>query len=709
MAVTPEERVKPGRPEGRRRLVAALVVLGGLCVLLALPLGYLNREVFSSSGFADNSVRSLESPAVRTQLSQDVTQVLVAQDPSLVSVEPVLRGLTETLITSPPVEAIVRLAAGQTHAALFSSSQQSVVVDLANLGVAVIGFIDRQNPQAANRLQQPRSLALKLANRTLTLDLIKLANTVRLLAFLLPLLALTLFAAALATTRNRRRTALAIGVTLTTVGLAALAAYLAGRGVLILLTGASDRDVVAGIFDAFFARFPIWAFVLALAGAVIVGAAVSITSDTEKSRVPHQIIWERITSRPRGTGEALVRALVLLGVSAFAFLNPNGFLKFLVMLLAAWLAYYAVMILLGLLVVSRTGDQPLEPGIGRRFLKLSAASICALVLVTGVLAVVVDQRSVSTGTVPSTGCNGMKTLCGKAFDDVVFPSSHNSMSAAQSGFLNANQGLSIVNQLDSGVRGLLVDVYEGQRNDQGIVRTNLSKKAVDSVSAQIGSEGLAAVQRLAGSVAFGPVSGKKQLFLCHIVCELGATDAVSEFRQIADWMDHNPKEVLVMMVEDAASAAVVKQALSDGGLAGFANDYQPAATSTFPTLQQMIDSNKRLWVMAEQNGDATGWYHRGFKVTQETPYKFTSPPELQTAASCRPNRGGTRPPLFLVNSWVESYPPNPEKAGIVNRRSSLLERARRCEKQRGLTANLLAVDFADRGDVVGAARVLNRR
>ncbi len=203
MAATPDEPIDPPRPDKRRRLGAALVVLGGLCLLLALPLGYLNREVFSSSGFADNSVRSLESSAVRTKLSNDVTQALVVQDPSLVSVEPVLRGLTETLVTSPPVEAIVRLAAGQTHAALFSSNQQSVVIDLANLGVAVIGFIDRQNPQAANRLQQPRSLALKLANRTLTLDLIKLANTVRLLAFLLPLLALTLFAAALATTRNR--------------------------------------------------------------------------------------------------------------------------------------------------------------------------------------------------------------------------------------------------------------------------------------------------------------------------------------------------------------------------------------------------------------------------------------------------------------------------------------------------------------------------
>ena len=32
----------------------------------------------------------------------------------------------------------------------------------------------------------------------------------------------------------------------------------------------------------------------------------------------------------------------------------------------------------------------------------------------------------------------------------------------------------------------------------------------------------------------------------------------------------------------------------------------------FPTLEQMIDSGRRLWVMAEDKGDATGWYRRAY-------------------------------------------------------------------------------------------------
>ncbi len=115
------------------------------------------------------------------------------------------------------------------------------------------------------------------------------------------------------------------------------------------------------------------------------------------------------------------------------------------------------------------------------------------------------------------------------------------MSSAQDRFLNANHGIALPNQLDLGIRGLLIDAYLGQRNDQGVVRTDLAPKAVTAVEAKIGPQGLAAAQRLAGSVAFGPVSGPKKLYLCHIICEFGATEASKGFGQIKDWLDLHPR------------------------------------------------------------------------------------------------------------------------------------------------------------------------
>jgi len=111
--------------------------------------------------------------------------------------------------------------------------------------------------------------------------------------------------------------------------------------------------------------------------------------------------------------------------------------------------------------------------------------------------------------------------------------------------------------------------------------------------------------------------------------------------------------------------------------------------------------------MAEENGDATGWYRRMYDITQETPFAFTAPSQLEESSSCRPNRGGTAPPLFLINHWVESYPPRPANASIVNERDFILKRARECAGIRDRTPNLVAVDFVERGDLVGAVNALN--
>ena len=90
---------------------------------------------------------------------------------------------------------------------------------------------------------------------------------------------------------------------------------------------------------------------------------------------------------------------------------------------------------------------------------------------------------------------------------------------------------------------------------------------------------------------------------------------------------------------------------------------------------------------------------------QETPYSFHKPADF----SCRPNRGGTTPPLFQINHWIETTPaPKPSNAEIVNAYDFLLKRARACEQERHRLPNVIAVDFYDVGDLFRVARTLNR-
>ena len=71
-------------------------------------------------------------------------------------------------------------------------------------------------------------------------------------------------------------------------------------------------------------------------------------------------------------------------------------------------------------------------------------------------------------------------------------------------------------------------------------------------------------------------------------------------------------------------------------------------------------------------------------------------------------RGDRDTTLFLINNWIDSDPtPKPSNAEIVNAREFLVDRARKCERQRDRFPNLLNVDFYKQGDLFGAVDELN--
>jgi hypothetical protein len=118
-------------------------------------------------------------------------------------------------------------------------------------------------------------------------------------------------------------------------------------------------------------------------------------------------------------------------------------------------------------------------------------------------------------------------------------------------------------------------------------------------------------------------------------------------------------------------------------------------------------------VLAENQAGAAPWYQLAYeRLTEETPYTFTSTSQLTAPAdlpaSCRANRGPARAPLFLVNHWISTDPiPKPSDATVVNAYAPLLRRARECQAIRHHLPNLLAVNFYKRGDVFRVVDTLN--
>jgi hypothetical protein len=201
------------------------------------------------------------------------------------------------------------------------------------------------------------------------------------------------------------------------------------------------------------------------------------------------------------------------------------------------------------------------------------------------------------------------------------------------------------------------------------------------------------------------------MYLCHTFCELGATPLESVLEDIHEFLVTHPGEVLVVIHQDYVTPADFVAAMDDAGLSSYA--IEPPSGEPWPSLRELIERGRRLLVLAENRAGAAPWYQLAYeRLTQETPFSFGSTAELAEAvdlpATCRPNRGTSGAPLFLMNHWINTDPlPRPSNAAVVNAYEPLLRRARTCRRLRGELPNLLAVDFYKQGDVFDVVDTLN--
>lgn len=287
---------------------------------------------------------------------------------------------------------------------------------------------------------------------------------------------------------------------------------------------------------------------------------------------------------------------------------------------------------------------------------------------------------------PPERCNGMRSLCERTFDEVVLAGTHNAMSSQSLGWTLPNQSVAIPEQLDGGIRALLIDTHYGRLQPDGTVRTDDR-----------------------GTVS----EGVRGTYLCHVLCELGATKLAPALRQIRKWLRANPDNVLLIENEDYISSADFVSAMRRSGLL---DHVYRGPRAPWKTLGRMIAKRRQVVMLADRNSSGDpAWYRPTYTgLMEETPYTFNPPSKLTDPAnwpdSCRPNRGGTDGSLFLMNHWSPSTPPaepDLEQSAQVNAFDVIVGRALECAAIRGRIPTLVAVDQFTAGDVIAAVRELN--
>jgi hypothetical protein len=307
---------------------------------------------------------------------------------------------------------------------------------------------------------------------------------------------------------------------------------------------------------------------------------------------------------------------------------------------------------------------------------------------------------VPTGRADAATCNGRADLCDRSLGAVAFATTHNSMASIANGFVPPNQRRSLQAQLEHGIRGFQIDAYFGTPRG-GRVSTDLSGPL--GHAAELPPALVRTAKRLHRRIGAPPAGTPHDVYLCHVFCELGAVKMLDEMRVVREFLDTHPREVLVMVIEDYVPPDAIAVVLRDAGLS---SELLPiGATTSLPTLGEMIDARTRLFVSLE-NGDAPPTLPNAFTgLVQETPFTFARPRALERDSSCATNRGTADAPVFQFNHWVT--PAEPVTARRVN--SVLLrERVVRCAAGRGRGPTLVAVDFAEQGDLLEVVARLNR-
>ncbi len=289
---------------------------------------------------------------------------------------------------------------------------------------------------------------------------------------------------------------------------------------------------------------------------------------------------------------------------------------------------------------------------------------------------------------------------------MAFATTHNSMASSADGFVPPNQRRRMAAQLEHGIRAFQIDAFFGTPRG-GRVYTDLSGPL--GQAAELPPAAVRGAELIHRRLGAPPAGTAYDVYLCHVFCELGAVRMLDEMKVVRAFLDAHPREVLVMVIEDYVPPAAIRDVFRAAGLESRApprRSAESADPAALPTLGEMIDARHASPGLAgarRRPADAAERVRRaGAGDAVHVPPAARS---LERPSSCSTNRGTDDAPIFQFNHWVT--PAEPVTATRVNT-SILRERIAECTVARGRGPTLVAVDFAEQGDLLGVVERLNR-
>lgn len=258
-------------------------------------------------------------------------------------------------------------------------------------------------------------------------------------------------------------------------------------------------------------------------------------------------------------------------------------------------------------------------------------------------------------------CNGDVSLCNKKFDEVSYLTTHNAFNCAINGYSFPNQNISITEQLDLGVRGFMLDIYD----------------------------------------LFGTVTVYHGTFL------LGSQPFSEILQEFNDFLSVNPNEVISIILENNVSPSQIETSFQNAGLLSSLYSHTPG--TAWPTLQELINNGTNIVLFNDQNDalPTQPWNHYMWTNMVETHFSV-SDPNLFTNDF---NRGDSINDLFIFNHFVTDATIGiglENQAIVVNEYNFLMDRIQENYLLKQKFPNFITLDFVSIGDGMAVVNDINQ-
>lgn len=298
--------------------------------------------------------------------------------------------------------------------------------------------------------------------------------------------------------------------------------------------------------------------------------------------------------------------------------------------------------------------------------------------------------SISLSSRQSTACNNSPSLCSKPYNSVVHLGAHDSpfvRDASTDFSTSGNQYYNSTVQLSAGVRLLSAQIHKSN----------------------------------------------SEWHLCHSSCDLLDAGLLSDWlEEVKTWLDNNPNEVVTILLvnSDDASASDLDAQFNAAQVVPYA--YVPPSTNTppttWPTLQELITSNKRLMVFIASLDPSTLSSSQSYLMDEFTFIFENSYDNVKvTDFSCEPDRpssvsGNSQAAISsnrmaLTNHFLyqeglfDIQTPNVDNITITNSPGNAVGNLgyalNTCSTQYGKPSTFVLVDFFDEGPSITAVDALN--